>query len=119
MLVNGKQYRTIWPSTDDSSISIIDQRKIPFAFEIEKAKSYKEMCIAIKDMHIRGAGLIGAAAGYGMYLAALESVDWGFLQKAASDLIATRPTAVNLAYAVNKIMDNLAVLPEGDRLQKA
>jgi methylthioribose-1-phosphate isomerase len=119
MLVDGKQYRTIWLSDDGNTINIIDQRKIPFEFKIEEIRTYKEMCIAIKDMHLRGAGLIGAAAGYGMYLAALQSVDWAFLDKAASELISTRPTAVNLAYAVRKSMDALKNLSENERLQKA
>jgi len=119
MLVNGKQYRTIWPADDNSYICIIDQRKIPFKFEIEKVFTYRQMCIAIKDMHIRGAGLIGAAAGYGMYLAAKESVSLGFLQQAAIDLISTRPTAVNLSYAVNRIMRGIESLPDNMRLLKA
>ena len=119
MLVNGKQYRTIWLSNDGDTINIIDQRKLPFEFEIEKVRTYKEMCVAIKDMHLRGAGLIGAAAGYGMYLAVLQSTDWMFLEKAASELLSTRPTAVNLAYAVHKMMGVLKDLSENDRLQKA
>ena len=119
MLVNGKQYRTIWLSNDGDTINIIDQRKLPFEFEIEEVRTYKEMCIAIKDMHLRGAGLIGAAAGYGMYLAVLQSTDWMFLEKAASELLSTRPTAVNLAYAVHKMMGVLKDLSENDRLQKA
>ena len=119
MLVNGKQYRTIWPSEDGDFISIIDQRKIPFEFIVEKLGTYKEMRVAIKDMHVRGAGLIGAAAGFGMYLAALESVDWDFLQEAASDLISSRPTAVNLSYAVNKIMHEMKQVSPDQRLKKA
>ena len=119
MQVNGKQYRTIWSSKDGSHINIIDQRKIPFSFEIEKIHNYQQMCIAIKDMHLRGAGLIGAAAGYGVYLAVLQSAEWSFLQKAAARIISTRPTAVNLGYAVNKVMNSLRELTEDCRLQKA
>jgi len=119
MQVNGEYYRTIWPSVDGAYINIIDQRSIPFSFEIEKIYDYRQMCIAIKDMHLRGAGLIGAAAGFGVYLAALESTDWNFLQEAARQILATRPTAVNLAYAVHKVMDGIRDLPAASRLQRA
>ena len=119
MQVKGKQYRTIWLSEDGSSINIIDQRKIPFVFEIEKVNTYKEMCIAIKDMHLRGAGLIGAAAGFGMYLASLESEEISFLMDAAEKLKATRPTAVNLSYAVDLMLNELKGTTKEKRTEKA
>jgi len=119
MQVKGKQYRTIWLSSNNEVVKIIDQRKLPFSFEIEELKNLQEMCIAIEDMHLRGAGLIGASAGFGMYLAALESVEIDELEKAAMKLKATRPTAVNLAYAVNLMLNELKSINQDLRLEKA
>ena len=74
MKVSGKHYRTIWLKEDDDSVvRIIDQRHLPHRFVIEDLHTVDEVAIAIRDMHVRGAGLIGAAAGYGMYLAALAA----------------------------------------------
>ncbi|MCB1095857.1 MAG: S-methyl-5-thioribose-1-phosphate isomerase, partial [Verrucomicrobiae bacterium] len=99
MRVHGKHYRTVWKQAA-GVVQIIDQRHLPFAFEIEELRSVDEVCVAIKDMHVRGAGCIGATAGWGMYLAALDAAAGGngfeeLLQTHAADLIATRPTAVN------------------------
>lgn len=109
MLVNGKHYRTIWLSDDDPGVvSIIDQRYLPFRFVVENLATVADVATAIADMHVRGAGLIGAAAGYGMYLAALHaprSSPEAFLADVAAQgrrLKATRPTAVNLAWAVDR-----------------
>ncbi|MBN2043264.1 MAG: S-methyl-5-thioribose-1-phosphate isomerase [Candidatus Aenigmarchaeota archaeon] len=100
MLVNGKHYRTIWlKENDDSIVQIIDQRWLPHKFVIEDLKTVDDVAKAIKDMHVRGAGLIGAAAGYGMYLAALNGDD---VREASGKLKATRPTAVNLAWACDR-----------------
>lgn len=109
MNISGKHYRTIWISEDsEAGIQIIDQRYLPHKFIIEDINSVTDMAIAIKEMHVRGAGLIGAAAGFGMYLASLEAPQdsngnfQSFMQDAAKKLKATRPTAVNLAWAVDK-----------------
>ncbi|VVB82827.1 Putative methylthioribose-1-phosphate isomerase [uncultured archaeon] len=111
MKVNGKPYRTIWVKPDDEKvIQIIDQRYLPHEFVIEDLKSSDDVARAIKDMHVRGAGLIGAAAGYGMYLATLEATknnSDSYLIQAGEKLKSTRPTAVNLAWAVDKQLDNL------------
>lgn len=111
MNVNGKHYRTIWVKEGDTgTIQIIDQRSLPHLFVIEDLKGVDDVATAIKDMHVRGAGLIGAAAGYGMYLAAREAPKSGFddyLLKAAEKLKATRPTAVNLAAAVERQLDEI------------
>jgi methylthioribose-1-phosphate isomerase len=112
MNVNGKAFRTIWLKPgDEKVIQIIDQRHLPHRFIIEDLETVDDMAAAIKDMHLRGAGLIGAAAGFGMYLAALEapkndSFDQCIL-RAAAKLKSTRPTAVNLAWAVNKQLNAL------------
>lgn len=106
MRVAGKNYRTIWPSDDEPGvIEIIDQRHLPHRFVIEKLCTVAEVCSAIAEMHVRGAGLIGATAGFGMYLACLEAEKAnspGFIEKAAANLINTRPTAKNLAWAVER-----------------
>ena len=111
MKIQNKLYRTIWLKPDNSRIvQIIDQRKLPFQFVIEDLHSVSELAIAIKDMHVRGAGLIGATAGYGMYMASLEAKEFAFkdqIQKSAKLLKATRPTAVNLQWAVDRQLDLL------------
>lgn len=109
MLAQGRHHRTIWLKQDDRTVvQIIDQRRLPHRFVIEDLATVDEMATAIADMHLRGAGLIGAAAGYGMYLAALHaprSSPAAFraaLERDAATLIATRPTAVNLEWAVKR-----------------
>ena len=93
---------------DPKVIQIIDQRSLPHKFILEDLKSVADMAVAIKDMHVRGAGLIGAAAGYGMYLAVLEAPEDSFLSavaQSAAVLKATRPTAVNLEWAVKRQLE--------------
>lgn len=106
MLINGKEYRTIWLTKNNLTVKIIDQRYLPFEFKIEKINNTIEMATAIKDMHLRGAPLIGAAAGYGMYLASLEAKtisDFNeHINKSAELLKNTRPTAINLKWAIDK-----------------
>jgi len=112
MKVQGKNHRTIWINEDDEEvISIIDQRYLPHRFIIEDLHTVSEVVHAIKDMHVRGAGLIGAAAAYGMYLATLEArhkSSFEHLLASADALKATRPTAVNLEWAVNRQLNVIA-----------
>ncbi len=106
MNVRGQHFRTIWLKPDDPQVvQLIDQRHLPHQFVIEDVRTLSEMATAIRDMHVRGAGLIGAAAGYGMYLAALSGSD---LAEAAAQLRVTRPTAVNLAWAVERQLRSIA-----------
>jgi methylthioribose-1-phosphate isomerase len=109
MNVNGKPYRTIWQHPDDPAVvQIIDQTKLPFAFEVVDLRTVEQTAYAIKAMIVRGAGLIGATAGYGMMLAAQAAPQHSlaaFMAQVAQDgamLKATRPTAVNLAWAVDR-----------------
>lgn len=107
MRVNKKHFRSIWlKEGDEKTIQIIDQRSLPHEFIIEDLSSVEQLCTAIKEMHLRGAGLIGAAAGYGMYLASLEALKNAcfddYLNRAAGKIVSTRPTAVNLTWAVNR-----------------
>lgn len=113
MKVDGKHFRTIWLSEDDPGVvQIIDQRHLPHKFIIEDLCSVDDVAIAIRDMHVRGAGLIGAAAGFGMYLAAIEKANnhltETYLEVKADQLKATRPTAVNLAWAVDRQLQVLS-----------
>lgn len=116
MKVNGQHFRTIWLKPDDETVvQLIDQRFLPHRFVIEEVRTVEQMATAIREMHVRGAGLIGASAGYGMYLAAIEAaarpeavgVDKQ-LSDAAARLKATRPTAVNLSWAVERQLRNTA-----------
>ncbi|MEQ1853381.1 MAG: S-methyl-5-thioribose-1-phosphate isomerase, partial [Chthoniobacteraceae bacterium] len=107
MNVNGTRFRTIWLKPgNERVVEIIDQRALPHRFIIERIDSVEKMASAIAEMHLRGAGLIGAAAGYGMYLAAIEaSRSRAFdkrLVESGALLKSTRPTAVNLAWAVDR-----------------
>jgi methylthioribose-1-phosphate isomerase len=111
--VGGKHFRTIWRKPDDERVvQLIDQRFLPHDFVIEEVRSVEQMATAIRDMHVRGAGLIGASAGYGMYLAAIEgALQTRFdehMNRAAAQLSATRPTAVNLSWAVERQLQSIA-----------
>lgn len=103
MLVSGTPYRTVW-MPDSATVRIIDQRRLPWAFELLDLKTVAQVAEAIRDMAVRGAGCIGATAGYGMALAAQEARSPGELTSMAEQLKATRPTAVNLAWAVDRQM---------------
>ncbi len=105
MRVDGKHFRTIWPGPDPRVTQIIDQRHLPHRFIIEDLMTVNDFAAAIKEMHVRGAGLIGATAGYAMYAAALSAPADGYqahLEQAARQLISTRPTAKNLAWAIER-----------------
>ena len=116
MKVGGEHFRTIWLKPDDETVvQLIDQRFLPHRFVIEEVRSVDQMATAIREMHVRGAGLIGASAGYGMYLAAIQAaarpaaaaIDEQ-LAHAAAQLKATRPTAVNLSWAVERQLRTIA-----------
>ncbi len=112
MKIQGKNYRTIWLTDGERSVSIIDQRYLPHQFAIEELHTVEDMEVAIRDMHLRGAPLIGVAAAYGMYLAMLEAADKSNIQEhlitCAERLKATRPTAVNLQWAVDKQLEAIS-----------
>ena len=111
MKVENIPHRTIWPDPDNSKIiKIIDQRHLPHRFVVEDLCRLEDFVTAIHDMHVRGAGLIGATAGYGMYSAALGAPDNDMmtgLRQAGKELCAARPTASNLAWAVNRQLEIL------------
>lgn len=101
MKVQGKEYRTVW--MEGRSVFLIEQNLLPFTFEIIRSDSYRETCTAIREMTVRGAGAIGAAAGFAMAQAFLENTDETFLGSARKEIEATRPTARNLFYAVERV----------------
>ena len=106
MRIEGKEYRTIWFEND--VVKIIDQTKLPHQFIIKELKTIKDSINAIKVMEVRGAPLIGATAAYGIVLAIIENNDQSFLKKSAEDLISSRPTAINLKWAVDRMMNKLS-----------
>lgn len=113
MHVDGIPYRTVWLAPDEPGlVRIIDQRKLPFAFEIKDLRTVDAVAVAIRDMHVRGAGCIGATAGYGMVLAAMEAsaaADFdSAIHQHAARLVETRPTAVNLRWAVERQLAAMA-----------
>jgi methylthioribose-1-phosphate isomerase len=101
MLVSGKPHRTVW-MPDAATVRIIDQRRLPWAVQLADLQTVAEVAAAILDMAVRGAGCIGATAAYGMALAAREARTPAELESLAAQLTGTRPTAVNLAWAVNR-----------------
>ena len=106
MKIEGKEYRTIW--FENNVVKIIDQTKLPHQFIIKDLKTVKDAIKAIKIMEVRGAPLIGATAAYGLVLSIIENNDQSFLKKSAEDLINSRPTAINLKWAVDRMMNKLS-----------
>ena len=106
MKIEGKEYRTIW--FENNAVKIIDQTKLPHKFIIKDLKTVKDAINAIKTMEVRGAPLIGATAAYGLVLAIIENNDQTFLKKSSEDLINSRPTAINLKWAVDRMMKKLS-----------
>lgn len=104
MKINGKSYKTIWFNNKTLKVNIIDQTLLPFQFKVVEIQNFDEIVLAIKNMQVRGAPLIGATAAYGMYYASLIQQDFSFLKKKAEELKRSRPTAVNLSWAVDRIL---------------
>ena len=117
MRIENKTYRTIW--FEDNLVKIIDQTKLPHKFIIKDLKTVKDAINAIKTMEVRGAPLIGATAAYGLVLSIIEKNDLSFLKKSSEDLIASRPTAINLKWAVDRMMKKLSGINDNDILKKA
>ena len=117
MHINGKAYRTIW--FENSIVKIIDQTKLPHQFIIKDLKTVKDSINAIKTMEVRGAPLIGATAAYGLVLSIIEKNDQSFLKKSSEDLIASRPTAINLKWAVDRMMKKLSGVNSNEILKIA
>ena len=119
MKVNGKLYRSIWLSDDRWSVDIIDQTYLPHELRIRSLKCVDDAAEAIRVMRVRGAPLIGATAAYGMALAMREHAEDSSLQDALEKLMATRPTAVNLRWALSAMEAELQPLPPSGRADAA
>ena len=118
MDVDGTPWRTIWPEAD-GRVGIIDQTRLPFAFETVRLARLEDAAHAIRAMLVRGAPLIGATAAYGLALAARADASDAALDRAGETLLATRPTAVNLHWAVQDVLGRLRGLAPGDRAAAA
>lgn len=119
MRVNGKSYRTIWVAADGQSVEIIDQTLLPHQFAIVTLRTLDDAARAIKSMQVRGAPLIGAAAAYGICLAISADASDEALDRAYDILLATRPTAVNLRWALDDMRGRLRNLPRDARVAAA
>lgn len=119
MKVNGTHYRPIWQAKDGEAVEIIDQTKLPHAFETLRLSSMADAAHAIKAMLVRGAPLIGATAAWGLWLAMREDASDGNLESAYTTLMATRPTAVNLRWALDAGRAKLAPLAPDTRVAAA
>jgi methylthioribose-1-phosphate isomerase len=117
MKVKEKKYRTIW--FENNIVKIIDQTKLPHQFLVKDLKKVKDSINAIKTMEVRGAPLIGATAAYGLVLSIIENNDRSFLQKSSEDLISSRPTAINLKWAVDRMMKKLSGINSNEILKIA
>ena len=117
MKIEGKSYKTIW--FENNLVKIIDQTKLPHQFVIKDLKTVKDAVNAIKTMEVRGAPLIGATAAYGLVLSTIEKNDLSFLKKSSEELIASRPTAINLKWAVDRMMKKLSGVNDKEILKIA
>ena len=112
MKINGKSYKTIW--FENNLVKIIDQTKLPHQFIIKELKTVKDTINAIKHMEVRGAPLIGATAAYGLVLSIIENNDLSYLKKSSEELINSRPTAINLKWAIHRMMKKLLGVNNSD-----
>lgn len=119
MNVNGHHYRTIWLNADGWSVEIIDQTRFPHRFETVTLRGAGEAATAIRDMLVRGAPLIGVTAAYGMALAVRQDPSDAAMTRAYDLLIRTRPTAINLKWALDEMMRVLSPLPPEARPEAA
>src|SRR2546429_6478100 len=117
MKVDGRPMRTIWREPD--GVAIIDQTQLPHRFATARLTSVEDAARAIQTMQVRGAPLIGAAAAYGMALAAREDASDAALERASALLLATRPTAINPRWALDEMMAALRNRPRGERVAAA
>ena len=106
MRIEGKEYRTIW--FENNVVKIIDQTKLPHQFVIKELKTVNDAINAIQTMEVRGAPLIGGTAAYGLALAVQQNNDPEFIKKSAKELVQSRPTAINLKWAVDRMINKLS-----------
>jgi methylthioribose-1-phosphate isomerase len=119
MKIDGKQMRTIWVESDSASVGVIDQTLLPHRFATIRLATLEDIARAITTMQVRGAPLIGAAAAYGIWLALRADASDEALEKACATLIATRPTAINLKWALDEMLAAVRNRPRGERPEAA
>ena len=119
MKINGTPYRTIWPTSDNTVVEIIDQTRLPHVFTTLRLENMRDAERAIRDMQVRGAPLIGVTGAYGVALSMHHHASDAALAATCSVLLAARPTAVNLRWGVEKMRALLAPLPESERADAA
>jgi len=119
MQVDGRRQRTLWPAPGKNALHVIDQRQLPHRVVVERLSSVDEVAAAIRDMWVRGAPLIGATAAYGMALQANADASDAALAQAHARLASARPTAVNLAWALQRMQQHLCALAPGQRAAAA
>ena len=110
MRIEGKNYKTIWFDKNSKNVKIIDQTKLPHEFKIKELETVKDAINAIKVMEVRGAPLIGATAAFGIVLAIKENNDLNFIKKSAEELVKSRPTAINLQWAVHRVNNKISMI---------
>ena len=119
MKVNGTSYTTIWYDSDNEQVSIIDQTQLPHRFDIITLDTLSDFCHAISSMQVRGAPLIGVTAAYGLAIALRKNPSTQSENKAASQLLATRPTAVNLQWAIRRMREAISTASIEFRAERA
>jgi methylthioribose-1-phosphate isomerase len=120
MKVDGTFYRTIWVDESDHwSVRVFDQTKLPWALEYVRLTSLLDAAHAIRSMQVRGAPLIGATSAYGMALALREDQSTNAMERAAEMLAGTRPTAINLRWALDRMLTRLRNTTPANRVQVA
>jgi methylthioribose-1-phosphate isomerase len=119
MKVDGKPTRTIWVEKDGHSVGIIDQTLLPHRYVTLRLTTLEEVAHAIKSMQVRGAPLIGAAAAYGVWLALRGDTSDESLERACATLLATRPTAINLKWALDEMLASVRNRPRHERVAAA
>ncbi len=119
MKIDGRSYRTIFADPDGLSVQVIDQTRLPFAFELKRLATLDDAAVAIRTMIVRGAPLIGVTAAYGLALALREDPSLEGIERACATLAATRPTAINLRWALDRVSANLRQIEPHERFARA
>jgi methylthioribose-1-phosphate isomerase len=119
MIIHGNPYRSIWRDMKDGKVKVIDQRKLPHLLEIITLENLEQSYIAIRDMYVRGAPLIGVTAAFGFAISMQENCSDQAINETYSRLVSARPTAVNLEWACQIVDEKLKSMPLGRRVETA
>jgi methylthioribose-1-phosphate isomerase len=119
MKINGTNYKTIWYDSIEQNIKIIDQTKLPHSLEIITLNTTDDTIKAISEMNVRGAPLIGCTGAFGVFLSCKSSIETDYIEMCCDNLISSRPTAVNLEWAVKRVKNKVLLSKEKDRINIA